>query len=84
MLQEIQVRGGLKKRPHPSGVCGFFLEKPINFIYSSSSLYTILYINSIVHESQFFLQNKCRNKFCFQELRVPIRCTSCLGICHVS
>ena len=26
VLQEIQVRGGFKKRPHPSGVCGFFLE----------------------------------------------------------
>ena len=29
MLQEIQVRGGVKKRPHPSGGCGFFLEEPI-------------------------------------------------------
>ncbi len=26
VLREIQVRGGVKKRPHPSGVCGFFLE----------------------------------------------------------
>ena len=26
MLQEIQVRGGVKKRPHPSGGCAFFLE----------------------------------------------------------
>ena len=28
MLQEIQVRAGVKKLPHPLGVCGFFLEKP--------------------------------------------------------
>jgi len=26
VLQEIQVRGGVKKRPHPLGGCGFFLE----------------------------------------------------------
>ena len=27
VLQEIHVRGGgVKKLPHPSGVCGFFLE----------------------------------------------------------
>ena len=26
VLQEIQVRGGVKKGPHPSGGCGFFLE----------------------------------------------------------
>ena len=25
VLQEIQVRGGVKKLPHPSGGCGFFL-----------------------------------------------------------
>ena len=29
VVQEIQVRGGVKKRPHPLGVCGFFLEQPI-------------------------------------------------------
>ena len=26
VLLEIQVRGGVKKRPHRSGMCGFFLE----------------------------------------------------------
>ena len=26
VIQEIQVGGGVKNRPHPSGGCGFFLE----------------------------------------------------------
>ena len=30
MLQEIQVNGGVKKRPHPSGGVDFFWNNPMD------------------------------------------------------
>ena len=55
MLQEIQVRGGVKKRPHPSGGgADFFWNNPFSILTSAVKYYATR--PGIVHEFKLKLK----------------------------
>ena len=54
MLQEIQVREGLKNDPIHRGRCGFFLEQPIIVQSSDPTVTFTIEIISILPGSHYF------------------------------